>query len=319
MCQNGDEEVSPMRLRWAGLGIFCAGCASEADPSEPSGLLAVANLDGNEVLLFDRATGAAVAPLLSGDTLPEGVAPEGFEPAAVARSGGELIVTNFRSGEVLAFDPIDGAWLRTVHANGPESSLRLQEPCDLQPVPGGPGLPARGGFAVLGNDSRNLVLLDRDGAVQAELGGEGSPDPLRAPHGFALSDDGRAFVATSPTEPDLGLVQVWDVRSGERLYDFAAYGEIEEGTDAVLGPDGVLWVVDWFGSQVVRFDPDSGEKLDVFAGPSEGVDRPISLVFDDAGVPWLLDQRGVVRLDAGDVVVDGAANGFDWARGLSFF
>src|SRR5690349_16448895 len=119
--------------RLALFALLAAGCSTSDADLASSGLLAVANLDAHEVLLFDAATGTPVAPLVPGDSLPEGVAPEGFEPAGVTSDGEELIVTNFRTGEVLAFDARDGRWLRNVHENGSALLPRPEEPCAIRP------------------------------------------------------------------------------------------------------------------------------------------------------------------------------------------
>jgi hypothetical protein len=288
------------------LALLIAGCEA---PASLEGLVGVADLGGGRVATFDRVTGVEVGDAIAATSLPDDVARAEFEPSGAVAWGSELVVTNFRDGVVLAFDLESRTYARTVRRNptsGASTSARIEEPCAID---------LRGDdLLVLGNDSRNLLVLGGDGSVLREIGGDDSEATLRNAHGFALDGSGRLFVGTSPVERDLGLVQVWDLSTGERVGHFAPYGEVEEATAVVLGPDGLLWVADWFGDQVVRFDPDRGERVDVVASSADGVRRPVSLAVDADDV-WLLDARGVSRVGAGLVVGTDEAD-LDWPRGL---
>ncbi|TNE87591.1 MAG: hypothetical protein EP330_18005 [Deltaproteobacteria bacterium] len=205
-----------------------------------------------------------------------------IQPSAVEFHGGELYVSDFSDGSVRAYGA-EGA--RIVRENR-RSLARLEEPCAML---------AHGGEVwVLGNDSRNLLVLGED---ERSYGDE---RPLRGAHGFVVHGD-EIFVASSPTEWGLGLVQVLDAYTGESLDRFAPWGELEEGTGIAVDGDTLL-VVDALGDQVVRYAMD-GEWLGVVADAADGLDRPVSVRVHD-GVPWLLDQQGIWRLDRRGAVLE---------------
>lgn len=294
------------RAAWVAL-VGLGACAPEA-AVHPAGVVYIADLQGQAVRAFELSTGASLGDTVTTDALPAGVAPRGFEPSAVAVHDGELLVGNFVSGEVLAFD-LDGAFLRTVHDNADPHGARVEEPCQLRTV--------NGRAAVLGNDSRNLVVLDPRGGVVDELGADGPS--IRSAHGFDVGADGLLYISTSPTERDAGLVQVWDPATGTQVRDFAPWPEVDEGTGIVAEPQGTVLVVDWFGGQAVRYDPVTGALVDRL---TTSLVDPVAAAYAADGALYVLEARGLVELDPASgalrrVVVDAAEAGLVWPRQLA--
>jgi hypothetical protein len=291
-----------------GVAIAAAGCVDQvtvaASDVEPALRVQVSNLQGGNVLSFDLDTGAFLGALLGADDLPVDVAAGGFQPSATAVVGDEILVTNYVSGELLAFDAHLGSFRGVVHENG-AAALRIEEPASLC-VMGDLVL-------VLGNDTRNVGILDAQGEVLGELGG---PVPIRNPHGLDVTDDGLVLIATSPSTVELGLVQVWDLATGERVSHFAPWPEVQEGTHVVLDPAGRAVVTDWFQDSLFRYDPGSGERIDVWV--DQGLDRPVAVSFAPDGRAFVLDRAGVHEIDPFGglrLVVDGTDH-FDWPRNL---
>ena len=144
---------------------------------------------------------------------------------------------------------------------------------------------------------------------------------MGAGHGFTMDSDGRMVVAISPLHPWSGLLQLWDTNTGEKLADFAPYGELLEGTGITFyGEDEVL-VADWFGRQIVSYDVNSRRMHQRWTADELGFSRPISLEVMPTGEVLILDDEGVVRWDPehGDSFrwIDGGAMDFHWARNLT--
>ena len=276
-----------------------AACQASAPPDDFR--LLISDVEAGTLSVFEPDGG--LQALLGPEGLPADLVSEGFRPAGMALVEGRLLLTDTQSGRVLAVDPQDGRFLGLVF--DPGAGADLEEPCALA---------ATGDrLAVLGNDTRNVLLLSEDGAV-AELGGD-SPPEIRGGHGLASLPDGRLVVATSPNFPDEGLLQVWDPQSGERLETWLPPGELLDATGVSLGPDGLLYVVDWTGAQVLRVDPADGHLVDRVLGP-EDLEDPVASAFDPQGRLWVLERRGLVRwspLTGAERVLDDA---FAFGRGL---
>lgn len=258
------------------------GGACVAGPTEPVEVL-VADLGAREVLHVDEARGEAHA-FLTADSLPVEAGPHGFEPSSLAWWGEALVVGNFRSGEVVTLDP-DGRLGRVVYAPDREQPP-MEEPVGLAWVG------AR--LAVLGNDTRNVVLLDpHDATTAVELG----ELPIRNGHALLPDPDGRSlWVATSPHDTATGLVQRYDVATGERLEAFLPWGELEAATHLAWGPEGLLWVTDAMAGEVLRVDPATGRIAGVVAS---GLDTPLATEPLPDGRALVLERERLGFVEAG--------------------
>jgi sugar lactone lactonase YvrE len=280
-------------------------------PPDARGVLYVADLQGGAVRAFDAASGADLGVIVEADDLPDGVAPRGFEPSAVAAVDDGLLVTNFTDGSVLLFDTF-GGFERVVYDNASAPpGVRLEEPCGVRVV----GRQA----LVLGNDTHNVVVLDLDDGSVGQIGVDDEGRSLRSAHGIDVGPDGLLYVATSPTTRDAGLIQVWDPDGNTWLRDFAPWPSLGEGTGIVAEPAGTVLVVDWFGGRAVRYDAATGDRVLVLAA---ALQQPVSLTYAADGGLYVLDATGVIELDpesgaALRTVVPADLAGFVWPRSIA--
>lgn len=283
-----------------------AGCAPSTD--DPEGerydpMLLVADVTAGQVVEVQPFSGGRRV-LIDAVDVPQALAPDGLQPAGMAWQSDALLLTDMASGRVLAFDPDDGLPHGLVFDPGPDASL--EEPCALARVDGA--------LAVLGNDTRNVLLLHDDGWVD-ELGGS-SPPEIRDGHALLALPEDRLLVATSPGTADVGLLQLWSLQDGRRLQTWLLPGDaLSDATGLALGPDGLVYVVDWSGAQLLRVDPSDGAVVDQVLGPQDLTD-PVALAFDPSGRLWILERRGLVTWSpstGAERVLDDA---FDFGRGL---
>jgi DNA-binding beta-propeller fold protein YncE len=245
---------------------------------------------GAGVVWRDDPSGRAVA--LSSET--PGARP-GFDPSALARGpDGRLLVADFANATVSVAGP---AGLEVLFENPADpAATRIEEPCALEAGPDG--------VVVLANDTENIAFLSPTGAVRSELG---PASRLGGAHGLAVLADGTLVVATSPATPGAPTL-FWWTREGAELGAFGA--GLALPTDVAVLPDDTVAVADWEGGSVTRWDPASGERLEVLA---EGLPHPVALAALASGGLLVLADDGVFTA-SGERLADGA--GFVFPRDL---
>lgn len=277
-----------MGTEWLALLALAAltGCAPVDVAEEPAdpGIVWVSDVEAGEVRSFDAGTGEMLGTVLVADEVDPEVAPRGFQPAGLAFWQQELVVTNFTSGQVFSVDPTDGSLVHVWYERS-DRGPRVEEPVALAPLDGG--------LAVLGNDTRNVVRMDPTDADEAS---ELVDQPVRYGHGLVRWGD-QLIVATSPFQRDLGLLQRFDAATGASLGDFGFWGEIEDATGVTLGPDGLLYVTDWWAGEVVRYDPATGELVDRIL---QGLDQPVASAFSTDGALLVVTRHELIRVDGYD-------------------
>jgi hypothetical protein len=155
---------------------------------------------------------------------------------AVSLSG-DVFVANFGTGSVNRYDA-RGRFVEVVYFD----RRVLEEPTALHL--------AEGALWVLGNDTKNLVAIDPNGAgMLAMVGGDSSiPWPLA----LAIDSTGsRAFI-TATAAPEGERVQVWDLESGRRVDAFGG-SELGEVLGVELGCRGAAYVSTT--DAVIRYRP----------------------------------------------------------------
>lgn len=274
--------------------LLLSACGPPAAPERPLHAL-VADVEDGVIRRFDATSGADLGVLLNAARVPEGLLSAPLRPSGLALHQGALAVASFSGGEVLEVDPVEGAVRRVLYA-APPAGPALEEPADLASL--GDRL------VVLGNDSRNLLLLDTGasgdaGAAAAlELGGQAGP-PIRDGHGVTALPGGLLAVGTSPSDPSLGLVQLWDPSTGQRVADLAPYDALWDATDVAVAPDGSLAVADWYAEEVLLLDPTDGAVIEVLLGPGE-VERPVALAWAPDGALLVVERHGLLRWTAAE-------------------
>jgi len=267
--------------------------------TEP-GVLLVTDRTTHEITRWASGSGASIGAFVGADAGPLD------KPTGVAfRGDGEAFVVNFGRGQVLAYDGLSGRFQRVFFSD----TGWLEEPVAIRF--------RNDDMFLLGNDTRNLLVVDSQGQVGADIGRR----VIRYAHDFRFGPDGLVYIATSWDPHRAGMIQVWDADTGTLLGSFGSADELDEATGLTFGPDGLLYVSDVIGNRVVRFDPTTWQRLDTFVGPETGLGEPYALDFGAGGDLYVLAGRDVLRFDGvtGEprgVFVRGDAAGFVYPRAL---
>lgn len=254
----------------------CVGTDTDdaTSPSVPSTVF-ISDYRANAIFRYDGVTGEF------GGVFAAGAAQRVDRPASV-RLGptGQLYSAGFGRGDVVRYDMHSGAMMDVFYWD----TTLLEEPVEL--------LFHGEELVVLGNDTKNIVVIDPAGTVVRSFG-----DPtMRAAHDFVIVD-GTLYVATE-SHPQLGsAIQAWDLATGTLLHHFGTIDELAFAAGIAHGPDGLLYVCDFERDRVVRFDPSTGASLGVLVGESV-LTEPVSLDFGPDGTLHVLDRIGLHRFDA---------------------
>lgn len=234
--------------------------------------LFITDYDANTIVRYDGVTGELVGVFATG-------AQQHVDRPAGVRLGpdGRLYSAGFGQGDIVRYDVRSGAMMDVFFWD----TTLLEEPVEL----------AFHGedLVVLGNDTANIVVLDRAGMPVASFGNP----VMRAAHDFVIGPDDLLYIATD-SHPQLGTaIQVWDF-TGTMLRQFATPGEVAVASSVALDAAGQLYVCDYDRGTVIRFDAATGEARGVLA---DGLVHPVSLDFGLDGQLYVLDAAGVHRFD----------------------
>ncbi len=263
--------------------------------------LVVSDRAADAVLLFDTAGRAVrrVVPDERGDGGPID------RPSSVRFDAlGHMYLANFGHGEILEYVEPAGRFDRVFYAD----SWWLQEPVNL--IFHGTEL------FVLGNDTQNVVVLDRSGALVREFGRE----EVRRPHGFVFGSEGELFIATSWDGNAPGMIQVWDPEQGTLIGRFGDAADLDDATGLAIGPDRMLYVVDYYRARILRYDPLDRVLVNVFFDQPGVLDGPVALTFGPGGDLYVAAANGIHRIHAdgsyGGLFVAPGTGGLSGPRGL---
>ncbi len=248
--------------------MLLASCAADPEVSETS--LFVSDYRANAIVRYDTA-GELI------DVFAAGAEQRLDRPVNVKRGpDGLLYSVGFGRGDINRYDLGSGAMADTFYWD----TRTLEEPVELE---------FRGEHLfVLGNDTKNLVEIDRDGRFVRELG----YPTMRGAQDFVIDGD-FAYVATE-SHPTLGsAIQVWNLTTGTLERHFAAYDEIAFASGLTLR-DGVLLVSDFERGTIVRFDLATGRSLGALV---EGTLLPVEIDIGPDGALYVLDLKGLHRYD----------------------
>jgi sugar lactone lactonase YvrE len=247
--------------------VVLLGCAEAASPI-PSEIF-VTDYRANAIVRYDGATGDLI------DVFAAGAEQRVDRPASVQLGpDGFVYSAGFGRGDIVRYD-LSGAMLDVFYWD----TRLLEEPMELA---------FHGSeLYVLGNDTKNMVVIAEDGRAMREFGFP----TMRGAQDFVIDGD-RMFVATE-LNPTLGsAVQVWDRVSGTLVRHFGTYDELAFATGVVLH-EGVLYVSDFERGRVMRFDPETGASSVLI----EGLELPVELAVAPDGALHVLDANGLQVYD----------------------
>lgn len=251
-------------------------------PTDATVLLA-SSFTNDDILSFNTATGQEfgqfVTPGSGGLDGPQSLL---FGPDFTGDNKSDLFVSSELTNSVLIFDGVTGAFVTVFIA------------------PGAGGLAAPQGLA-FHVPSGDLLVSSRDtdevlrfgNLSGAPLGGF-TPSPLNRPVGLTFGPDGNLYVTSRVTSTLAADGKTIITRGKDQVIQYngvtGAYinvytsPSLDNPQDAILGPDGNLYVASKDTNEVFRFNGTTGAFIDVFVPKgSGGLQKPSGLAFDAIG------------------------------------
>lgn len=258
--------------------LLSAGCTAEpAEPPAPAGALFVADRGGDAILRYDAATGEPLGVFAAGDAAH-------VERPSSVRLGpdGHLYIAGYGYGEIVQYDALSARMMGIFYWDTAE----LEEPVEL--------LFHGDNLVVLGNDTNNVVVVDRAGMLVSNFG---APDMLGA-YDCALGPDELLYVGVPSHIVHGTAIQVWDLTTGTLLRHFGTYDQLASATGIAFA-DGMLYVADHERDQVMMFDAVTGGPRGALV--TEGLVDPVSLDVGPDGALYIVDAAGVQRFADGEL------------------
>jgi len=253
----------------------------------PGGNLIVSGLGNAAILTFDRRTGEFLGDFTSGYALDQ--------PTKMTWGpDGNLYVSQWGASHttVAVFDS-DGAFIREAT---PSLSNPMQQAWD-----------AGGTLYVATFDSRDVRRFDPSGALIDVFVDD---DRLEGPVNLFFDDRGDLLILDWRSRS----IQHYSGTDGSFIDFFTTDVNRPEGW--TIGPDGLLYVSEWEGNTVKRFDPDTGASLGIFA-QAGGLSAPNSVLFverlPDFSLTLATDRLELSRGQTGSLELT-----VDPVRGLPF-
>ena len=205
------------------------------------------------------------------------------KPFDVAACQGRVFVSDTVQRRVAAFD----------FANQRFFEIGTQEPGVLQ-KPLGINTDANCNLYVADSSQKTVFIYDKDGEYISAVGGS---DWFHRLSHVAVNPDGNKIFAvdTGGVQTEDHRIRVFDVQTGEHLYDIGKRGK-ENGQlnlprDVEVGPDGMVYVVDGANFRIQVFDQE-GQFVSTFGsvGTRYGqFSRPKGIALDPSGNIYVTD------------------------------
>ena len=182
----------------------------------------------------------------------------------------------------------------------------LNSPITLIFVPGGDLLVS----------SVNSSQILRYSATTGAFLGVFASSPNLTPVGMAIGPDGKLYVGTHTS---VNAIKRFDLATGAFLGDFATGPELTGPEHFSFGPDGDLYVPNYYTSQILRYNGTTGALRGVFAsGP--GVSGPTDVQFGPDGGVYVANAAGnsVTRLSPAGQLIGTVVTGLQYPARLLF-
>lgn len=287
-----DQGRLAARLGKLAGALLLAGCAAALPDQKPQEIPVFPPAPDEARFVFERSiyTSADVVKDNKNSELKrmltgESRAGEGLgKPYGVAAYRGRIFVSDTALHMVAVFDIPAQRFTKI----GEDDVGKLITPMGLD-------LDAQGNLYVLDSSAKLIQVYDKDGKYLRSLAG---PKLFARPSGLGVDAAGeRVYVVdTGGVTSDDHRVRVFDARDGKHLHDIgkrgSADGELNLPRDVVVGPDGLLYVVDGANFRVQVFRPD-GSFVRAFGGvgrQSGQFSRPKEAATDADGNVYVVDS-----------------------------
>ena len=208
------------------------------------------------------------------------------KPYGIAVHHGRLFVGDTVRRVVMVFDIPEQKFF-TIGDKEEDEVGKLYKPMGLE-------VDDKGNLYVLDATAKHVVIYDRDGKFLRNIG---NPSDISRPAGLGVDGDGTRLYAVDigGSSTDNHRVVVYDALTGQRLPDMGKRGK-EKGEfnlprDAVVAPDGSIYVVDGGNFRVQKFSSD-GKFVSTWGsiGRQSGqFSRPKEVATDKDGNVYVVD------------------------------
>jgi DNA-binding beta-propeller fold protein YncE len=209
------------------------------------------------------------------------------KPYSVAVQHGRVYVGDTVNHSVHVFDIPGHNYFKIGEEEDENGNGKLALPLGLD-------LDKQGNLYVFDGKLKQIIVYDRGGKYLRSIG---DPNQFARPAGIAVTPDGSRVYAVDigGSSSNEHKVLVFDGNTGKHLFDIGKRGtekgEFNLPRDALIAPDGSLYVVDSGNFRVEKFTPD-GKFLSSFGaiGRQPGqFSRPKELAADPAGNIYVVD------------------------------
>jgi sugar lactone lactonase YvrE len=209
------------------------------------------------------------------------------KPYGIAVQHGRVYVGDSLRRFVAVFDFPQHKYFKIGAEDNEQGQGKLQLPLGID-------VDKKGELYVFDGKLKQIEVYDRDGNYVRSIG---DPNQFARPAGIAVTPDGSRVYAVDigGTSSNEHKVLVFDGQSGKHLFDIGKRGigdgEFNLPRDAVIAPDGSLYVVDGGNFRVEKFDAD-GKFISKFGdiGRQPGqFSRPKEAAVDPEGNIYVVD------------------------------
>jgi DNA-binding beta-propeller fold protein YncE len=209
------------------------------------------------------------------------------KPYSIAVNHGRVFVGDTVHRDVAVFDFPEQKYFKIGEEEDDYGHGKLAMPMGLD-------VDKQGNLYVFDAKIKQIMVYNRDGKFQRAIG---DPDKFARPAGIAVNPEGTRIYAVDigGSSSNEHKVLVFDAKSGEHLFDIGKRGtgpgEFNLPRDAVVAPDGSVYVVDGGNFRVEKFTAD-GKFISTFGAIGRQMgqfSRPKEAAVDSAGNIYVVD------------------------------